>query len=43
MSLHFGRRTVVLRPVTPLPVGVLTVAVGGVYFVWLLLRQGRKQ
>ncbi|GIM89037.1 FecCD family ABC transporter permease [Paractinoplanes toevensis] len=28
---------------TQLPVGVLTVAVGGVYFVGLLLRQGRKQ
>ncbi|MEU4244589.1 iron chelate uptake ABC transporter family permease subunit [Actinoplanes sp. NPDC026619] len=28
---------------TQLPVGVVTVAVGGIYFVWLLLRQGRKQ
>ena len=26
---------------TQLPVGVVTVAVGGVYFVWLLIRQGR--
>jgi len=28
---------------TQLPVGVVTVAVGGVYFVWLLIRQGRVQ
>ncbi|MFF5085207.1 FecCD family ABC transporter permease [Actinoplanes sp. NPDC000266] len=28
---------------TQLPVGVVTVAVGGTYFVWMLLRQGRKQ
>jgi iron complex transport system permease protein len=28
---------------TQLPVGVVTVAVGGVYFVWLLIRQGRAQ
>lgn len=26
---------------TQLPVGVVTVAVGGIYFVWLLIRQGR--
>jgi iron complex transport system permease protein len=28
---------------TQLPVGVVTVAVGGVYLVWLLIRQGRAQ
>jgi iron complex transport system permease protein len=28
---------------TQLPVGVVTVAVGGIYFVWLLIRQGRAQ
>jgi iron complex transport system permease protein len=28
---------------TQLPVGVVTVSVGGVYFVWLLVRQGRAQ
>jgi len=28
---------------TQLPVGVVTVSVGGVYFVWLLIRQGRAQ
>jgi len=28
---------------TQLPVGVVTVAVGGFYFVWLLIRQGRAQ
>jgi iron complex transport system permease protein len=28
---------------TQLPVGVVTVAVGGVYFIWLLITQGRRQ
>ena len=28
---------------TQLPVGVVTVSVGGLYFVWLLVRQGRAQ
>jgi iron complex transport system permease protein len=28
---------------TQLPVGIVTVAVGGVYFVWLMIRQGRAQ
>ncbi|WP_283348570.1 FecCD family ABC transporter permease [Rhodococcoides fascians] len=28
---------------TQLPVGVVTVCVGGAYFVWLLAREGRKQ
>ena len=27
---------------TQLPVGVVTVSVGGIYFVWLLLRQARR-
>jgi len=25
-----------------LPVGVVTVSIGGFYFVWLLVREGRK-
>jgi iron complex transport system permease protein len=28
---------------TQLPAGVVTVAVGGLYFVWLMIRQGRAQ
>lgn len=28
---------------TQLPVGVMTVVVGGAYFVWLLLREGRRR
>jgi iron complex transport system permease protein len=28
---------------TQLPVGVVTVSVGGIYFVWLLIRQARRQ
>jgi iron complex transport system permease protein len=28
---------------TQLPVGVVTVSVGGIYFVWLLMRQGRTR
>ena len=28
---------------TQLPVGVMTVVVGGAYFVWLLIREGRKR
>jgi iron complex transport system permease protein len=28
---------------TQLPVGVVTVSVGGIYFVWLLVRQARRQ
>jgi iron complex transport system permease protein len=27
---------------TQLPVGVVTVSVGGIYFVWLLVRQARR-
>jgi iron complex transport system permease protein len=29
-------------PSTQLPVGVVTVSVGGIYFVWLLVRQARR-
>uniref|UniRef100_UPI0022490E4D iron chelate uptake ABC transporter family permease subunit n=1 Tax=Brucella intermedia TaxID=94625 RepID=UPI0022490E4D len=25
-----------------LPVGVMTVSIGGLYFIWLLIREGRK-
>src|SRR5690606_37264601 len=25
-----------------LPVGVMTVSIGGLYFIWLLVREGRK-
>lgn len=28
---------------TQLPVGVMTVSVGGAYFVWLLIREGRRR
>ncbi len=28
---------------TQLPVGVVTVSIGGIYFVWLLAREARKQ
>ncbi|GAC78738.1 iron complex transport system permease protein [Gordonia malaquae] len=28
---------------TPLPVGVVTVSVGGIYLVWLLFKEGRRQ
>ncbi|MGO1286057.1 FecCD family ABC transporter permease [Brachybacterium alimentarium] len=31
-----------IHPQTPLPVGVVTVSLGGAYLVWLLLREGRK-
>lgn len=27
---------------TPLPVGIMTVSIGGAYFVWLLLREARR-
>ena len=27
---------------TQLPVGVVTVSLGGLYFVWLLLREARR-
>ena len=28
---------------TQLPVGVVTVSIGGLYFVWLLMREARRQ
>lgn len=31
-----------IYPTSPLPVGVVTVSVGGVYLVWLLIAEGRK-
>lgn len=31
-----------IHPDTPLPVGVVTVSLGGGYLVWLLIREGRK-
>lgn len=32
-----------IHPESPIPVGVVTVSIGGVYLVWLLLREGRKR
>lgn len=32
-----------IHPESPLPVGVVTVCVGGAYLVWLLISEGRKQ
>lgn len=32
-----------IHPDTPLPVGIVTVSIGGLYFLWLLLREGKKQ
>lgn len=31
-----------IHPDTPLPVGIVTVSVGGVYLIWLLISEGRK-
>lgn len=31
-----------INPTSPLPVGIVTVSIGGIYFLWLLLREGRK-
>lgn len=31
-----------IHPQTPLPVGVVTVSLGGAYLVWLLIHEGRK-
>lgn len=30
-----------IHPASPLPVGIVTVSIGGAYFLWLLVRQGR--
>ncbi|BAU97060.1 ABC transporter permease [Corynebacterium suranareeae] len=32
-----------INPESPLPVGIVTVSIGGVYFLWLLLREGRRK
>lgn len=32
-----------IHPDTPLPVGIVTVSIGGLYFLWLLLREGKKR
>ncbi|WP_080796916.1 FecCD family ABC transporter permease [Corynebacterium pacaense] len=32
-----------INPESPLPVGIVTVSIGGIYFLWLLLREGRKK
>ena len=32
-----------VHPDSPLPVGIVTVSIGGVYFLWLLLREGKKR
>ncbi|WNN96482.1 iron chelate uptake ABC transporter family permease subunit [Brachybacterium sp. GU-2] len=28
---------------SPLPVGIVTVSIGGIYFLWLLIREGRTR
>ena len=32
-----------IDPESPLPVGIVTVSIGGVYFLWLLMREGRRK
>lgn len=32
-----------IYPDSPLPVGIVTVSIGGLYFLWLLLREGKKK
>lgn len=32
-----------VHPQSPLPVGIVTVSIGGAYFLWLLVRQGRQK
>lgn len=32
-----------IDPDSPLPVGIVTVSIGGVYFLWLLLREGKRK
>lgn len=32
-----------IHPDSPLPVGIVTVSIGGLYFLWLLLREGKKK
>lgn len=31
-----------IHPDSPLPVGVVTVSIGGIYLIWLLISEGRK-
>lgn len=31
-----------IHPDSPLPVGIVTVSIGGLYFLWLLLREGKR-
>lgn len=32
-----------IHPDSPLPVGIVTVSIGGLYFLWLLLREGKRR
>lgn len=32
-----------IHPHSPLPVGIVTVSIGGLYFLWLILREGKKR
>lgn len=32
-----------VNPDSPLPVGIVTVSIGGLYFLWLLLREGKRR
>jgi len=32
-----------IHPDSPLPVGIVTVSIGGIYFLWLLLREGKRR
>ncbi|GAA1680533.1 iron-enterobactin transporter permease [Citricoccus zhacaiensis] len=32
-----------IHPDSPLPVGIVTVCIGGLYFLWLLMREGRTR
>ncbi|MFV0252805.1 MAG: FecCD family ABC transporter permease [Beutenbergiaceae bacterium] len=32
-----------IHPDSPLPVGIVTVCIGGLYFLWLLVREGRTR
>jgi iron complex transport system permease protein len=32
-----------IDPDSPLPVGIVTVSIGGLYFLWLLLREGKRR
>ena len=32
-----------ISPDSPLPVGIVTVSIGGIYFLWLLISEGRTR